>query len=59
MKKFELFMYEDRDYNTGNYLGRTRKYVVEAEDSDKAMSKGYRENRWAKGCWCSEVEDKK
>ena len=30
MKKFELFLYEDRDYNTGNYLGQTRKYVVEA-----------------------------
>lgn len=58
MKKFELFMYEERDYNTGEYLGQTRRYVVEAEDSDKAMSRGYRENRWARGCWCSEKREK-
>ena len=58
MKKFELFMYESRDYNTGNYIGRTRRYEVMAENDDDAMSKGYKENRWARGCWCSEIEEK-
>lgn len=56
MKKFELFMYQDRLESNGEYIGKTRTYVVEAEDSDKAMAKGYRENPWARGCWCSEVK---
>ena len=57
MKKFELFMYTDRNEDNGEYIGRTRRYEVMAETDKEAMSKGYRENRWARGCWCSEVRE--
>lgn len=59
MKKFELFLYVDRLESNGEYIGQTRKYIVTANDSDEAMAKGFRENRWARGCWCSEVREDK
>lgn len=57
MKKFELFMYTDRDSGTGNYIGRTRTYEVMEENEDKAIARGYKENSWARGCWCQEVRE--
>lgn len=56
-KKYELFMYTDRNSSNGEYIGRTRTYQVEAENEDKAMEIGYRENSWARGCWCQEVRE--
>lgn len=55
MKKYQVFLYEDRNESNGNYIGRTRRYDVEAEDDDQATRKAYRENPWARGCWCTEL----
>ena len=57
MKKFEIFLYEDRNESNGEYIGTTKRYIIEAKTDDEAIAKAYRENRWARGCWCHEIQE--
>lgn len=58
MKKFEVFLYVDRLESNGQYIGKTRRYDIMAENEDKAFEIAFKENPWARGCWVKEVEDK-
>lgn len=57
MKKFELFIYEDQDENTGSYLGKTIRKVVVAESRQQAEKGVWEQYPWAMGYFCNEVKE--
>lgn len=56
MIKFEIFLYEDRLESNGEYIGKTKTCIIEADTDTNAIDKAYRENPWARGCWCQEID---
>lgn len=56
MKKFRLFVYEDRCERSGNYIGKTEEKIVYAENSQEIEKNIWDKYPWAMGYFCQEIE---